>query len=176
MSWARDEWKQELPANALKNVYELEQRCETLQKDNKLKQFQFESLQAALDKQKKLTEEEKSNHLALKKEISSWTESCRELEQNREKTLHDLNAKEAHIRCLDGKLSRCQHNLETETAKGMQLKSDLEHLQYDHNQIITKFEKQSADFSKAKEANGLLQRQLSGTYNSSRKNALIALL
>lgn len=162
MSWAKEEWKQELSANALNKVYDLEQRCETLQKDCKQKQFQLDSLQAALAKQKKLTEEEKGNASLVKKENHSLGESIQELERNREKILHDLHAKEGQIRCLDGKLARCQQQLDGETARGVQLKNELDHLQYDHNQIVSKLEKQSGDFTKAKEANNLLQRQLAG--------------
>lgn len=163
MSWAKEEWKQELSANALNKVYDLEQRYETLQKDSKQKQFQLDSLQAALAKQKKLTEDEKANASSMKKENHSLSESLQELERNREKILHDLNAKEGQIRCLEGKFARCQQQLDGENAKGVQLKNELDHLQYDHNQIVSKLEKQTADFNKAKEATSLLQRQLAGT-------------
>lgn len=162
MSWAKEEWKQGLTANVLKNVFDLEQRCETLQKESKQRQFQMESLQAALAKQKKVTEDEKANALSFKKENHSLSESIQELERSREKNLHDLNAKEGQIRCLDGKLSRCQQMLEAETASNLQLKNDLDHLQHDQNQLASKFEKQAADFSKLKEANNLLQRQVAG--------------
>ena len=162
MSWAKEEWKQELSANAIKNVYELEQKCETFQKDCKQRQFQLDSLQAALAKQKKLTDDEKANSSSLKKENHSLTESIQELERNREKTLHDLNAKEAQIRCLDGKLARCQQMLDTESASRLRLTNVLDHLQHDHNQLVEKYEKQMADLNKSKEANNQLQRQLAG--------------
>lgn len=162
MSWAKEEWKQELSANGLQHVYDLEQRCETLLKDSKQRQFQMDSLQAALAKQKKLTEEEKANALSLKKENHLLSESMQELERKLEKNVHDMNAKDGQIRCLDGKLSRCQQMLEAESANSMQLKNDLDHLQYDQNQLASKFEKQAADFSKVKEANNFLQRQLAG--------------
>ena len=166
MSWASEEWKQELSANALNKVYDLEQRCETLQKEGKQRQFQLDSLKAAIEKQKKLTDEEKGNNSTLKKENHSLSESIQELERNREKILHDLHAKEGQIRCLDGKLARCQQLLDSETAKEVQLKNDMDHLQYEHNQIMSKLEKQNADFTKSKEANNLLQRQLAGKLRS----------
>ncbi|XP_068751937.1 centromere protein F-like isoform X2 [Montipora capricornis] len=162
MSWAKEEWKQELSANALKKVYDLEQRCETLQKDVRQKQFQLDSSQAALAKQKKLTEEEKANAGLLKKESHSLGESIQELERSREKILHDLHAKEGQIRCLDGKMNRTQQQLDSELAKAVQLKNELDHLLFENNQNVAKLEKQSADFNRAKEANSLLQRQLGG--------------
>lgn len=162
MSWAKEEWKQELSANARQNVYDLEQRCETFQKEGKQRQFQMDSLQAAMAKQKKLTEDEKANASSLKKENHLLSESIQELERNRQKYLHDLNAKEGQIRCLDGKLARCQQMLDAETSSGLQLKNDLDRLQHDQNQLASKFEKQAADLSKAKEGNNLFQRQLAG--------------
>ncbi|XP_015755377.1 PREDICTED: tropomyosin, muscle-like [Acropora digitifera] len=162
MSWAKEEWKQELSANALNKVYDLEQRCETLHKDVRQKQFQLDSSQAALAKQKKVTEEEKANAALLKKDNHSLSESIQDLERNREKILHDFHAKEGQIRCLDGKLNRTQQQLDGEVAKAAQLKNELDHLQFDHNQNVAKLERQSADLIKAKEANGLFQRQLAG--------------
>lgn len=162
MSWAKEEWKQELSANGLQHVYDLEQRCETLLKESKQRQFQMDSLQASLAKQKKLTEEEKANALSLKKDNHSLSESIRESERKLEKSIHDLNAKDGQIRCLDGKLSRCQQMLDTETASSVRLKNELDRLQYEQNQLESKCERQVADFSKVKEANDHLQRQLSG--------------
>lgn len=122
----------------------------------------MDSLQASLAKQKKLTEEEKANASLLKKENYSLGESIQELEQKLEKNIHDLHAKDGQIRCLDGKLSRAQQMLEVESTKSLQLKNELNNLQYDHNQLASKFEKQAADFYRVKEANAYLQRQLAG--------------
>lgn len=162
MSWAKEEWKQELSANGLQHVYDLEQRCETLLKESKQKQYQMDSLQASIAKQKKLLEEEKANASLLKKENYSLGESIQDLERKLERSLHDLNAKDGQIRCLDGKLSRSQQMLEAESANSLQLKNELDQLQYNQNQLASKFEKQAADFSKVKEANAHLQRQLAG--------------
>lgn len=122
----------------------------------------MDSLQASLAKQKKLTEEEKANASLLKKENYSLGESIQELEQKLEKNIHDLHAKDGQIRCLDGKLSRAQQMLEVESTNSLQLKNELNNLQYDHNQLASKFEKQAADFYRVKEANAYLQRQLAG--------------
>ncbi|KAL9973126.1 hypothetical protein ACROYT_G019542 [Oculina patagonica] len=162
MSWAKEEWKQELSASGLQHVYDLEQRCETLLKESKQKQYQMDSLQASIAKQKKLLEEEKANASLLKKENYSLGESIQDLERKLERNLHDLNAKDGQIRCLDGKLSRSQQMLEAESANSLQLKNELDQLQYNQNQLASKFEKQAADFSKVKEANAHLQRQLAG--------------
>ena len=145
MIWLEEEGKQELSVNATKNVYELEQRCQTFQKDCKQKQFQMDSLQAALDRQKRLTDDENANSSFLKKENNFLAKSTQELGQNREETFHDLNAKEAQIRCLELRLTNVLGNL-----------------QHDHNQFVEKVEKQTADLTESNDANNQLQRQLAG--------------
>ena len=145
MIWLEEEGKQELSVNATKNVYELEQRCQTFQKDCQRKQFQMDSLQAALDKQKRLTDDENANSSFLKKENNFLAKSTQELGQNREETFHDLNAKEAQIRCLE-----------------LRLTNVLDNLQHDHNQFVEKVEKQTADLTESNDANNQLQRQLAG--------------
>ena len=53
MSWAGDEWKDGLPHRALQEIQKLESSLEKLRKEQKQKQFQLESLDAALKKQQK---------------------------------------------------------------------------------------------------------------------------
>ena len=51
MSWVVDEWKDGLPAKALQKIQEMETKLERLGKEQKQKQFQMESLEAAYQKQ-----------------------------------------------------------------------------------------------------------------------------
>ena len=53
MSWFGDEWKDGLPHRALQEIQKLEANLEKLRKEQKQKQFQLESLDAALKKQQK---------------------------------------------------------------------------------------------------------------------------
>jgi len=52
MSWAVEEWKDGLPGKALLKIQEMEGQLDKLKKDRNQKQFQLESLEAALQKQK----------------------------------------------------------------------------------------------------------------------------
>lgn len=56
MSWADDEWKDGLPYRALQKIQQLEGNLEKLQKDQKQKQFQLDSIEAAYQKQLKKVE------------------------------------------------------------------------------------------------------------------------
>ncbi|EDO46232.1 predicted protein, partial [Nematostella vectensis] len=112
MSWAQDEWKDGLSANALKNIASLEQQNERLVKDNKQKQFQIESCTAALEKQKRQTKEEENKYSLLKRDNQLLSESCEDLERTRQKLLHDIQSKDGKISCVEGKLNRLKQNLE----------------------------------------------------------------
>uniref|UniRef100_A0A3B3ZD08 Centromere protein Cenp-F N-terminal domain-containing protein n=1 Tax=Periophthalmus magnuspinnatus TaxID=409849 RepID=A0A3B3ZD08_9GOBI len=52
MSWAVEEWKDGLPGKALQRIQEMEVQLDKLKKERSQKQFQMESLEAALQKQK----------------------------------------------------------------------------------------------------------------------------
>ena len=162
MSWAKDEWKGGLSAFVLNKVTEIERQNERLLKENKQKQFQSESLEAALQKQKRLTDEAKSQNSVQKRELQTLSESCQELERSRQKAVHELQTKETLASCLEGQLSKTKQCLESEATKTAQLKSDLERSKSDHLDDIRKFEKQSADLSKLQEANTHLRRQVEG--------------
>lgn len=52
MSWAVEEWKDGLPGKALQKIREMEAQLDKLKKERTQKQFQLDSLEAALQKQK----------------------------------------------------------------------------------------------------------------------------
>lgn len=52
MSWAVEEWKDGLPGKALQKIQEMEVQLDKLKKERSQKQFQLDSLEAALQKQK----------------------------------------------------------------------------------------------------------------------------
>ncbi|XP_032218810.2 centromere protein F [Nematostella vectensis] len=162
MSWAQDEWKDGLSANALKNIASLEQQNERLAKDNKQKQFQIESCTAALEKQKRQTKEEENKYSLLKRDNQLLSESCEDLERTRQKLLHDIQSKDGKISCVEGKLNRLKQNLEVESKRNVELKNELERLKCDFNHELIKSEKQASELSKALENNNHQKRQIEG--------------
>uniref|UniRef100_A0A8C0GRD2 Centromere protein Cenp-F N-terminal domain-containing protein n=1 Tax=Chelonoidis abingdonii TaxID=106734 RepID=A0A8C0GRD2_CHEAB len=52
MSWVVEEWKEGLSTRALQKIQELESQLDKLKKERQQRQFQLESLEAALQKQK----------------------------------------------------------------------------------------------------------------------------
>ena len=85
MSWAQDEWKNNLPHVALQKIDVLEKAVETLKKDQQQKKFQLESITASFENQKKKTEDQKNQVSLLKKDIQIVEERYRESEIAKEK-------------------------------------------------------------------------------------------
>lgn len=52
MSWAVEEWKDGLPGKALQKIQEMESQLDKLKKERQQKQFQMDSLEATLQKQR----------------------------------------------------------------------------------------------------------------------------
>uniref|UniRef100_A0A663LW26 Centromere protein Cenp-F N-terminal domain-containing protein n=1 Tax=Athene cunicularia TaxID=194338 RepID=A0A663LW26_ATHCN len=52
MSWAVEEWKEGLSPRVIQKIHELESQVDKLKKERQQRQFQLESLEAALQKQK----------------------------------------------------------------------------------------------------------------------------
>uniref|UniRef100_A0A8C2DDT8 Centromere protein F n=1 Tax=Cyprinus carpio TaxID=7962 RepID=A0A8C2DDT8_CYPCA len=104
MSWAVEEWKDGLPAKALQKIQEIEGQLDKLKKERQQKQFQLDSLEATLQKQRQKMDGEKSEASALKRENQTLVESCEGLEKSRQKLLHDIQTKEQQVNYLEGQL------------------------------------------------------------------------
>lgn len=70
MSWAVEEWKDGLPGKALQKIQEIEVQLDKLKKERTQKQFQLDSLEAALQKQKQKVIVQQG--IALKKTKSNY--------------------------------------------------------------------------------------------------------
>ncbi|TNN60828.1 Centromere protein F [Liparis tanakae] len=112
MSWAVEEWKDGLPGKALLKIQEMEGQLDKLKKDRNQKQFQLESIEAALQKQKQKADSERTETTALKRENQSLLESCDSLEKARQRVVHDLGIKEQQVSYLDGQLNSCRKTIE----------------------------------------------------------------
>ncbi|CAL8403773.1 unnamed protein product [Boreogadus saida] len=112
MSWAVEEWKDGLPAKALQKILEIEGQLDKLKKERTQKQFQLDSLEAALQKQKQKVDSERSDASHLIRENQTLLESCDSLEKSRQKVVHDLGIKEQQVSYLDGQLSASKRTIE----------------------------------------------------------------
>ena len=121
MSYARDEWKLDLPTTALKKISELENDAENLCKNRQQQQFQLENVANALQNQKQLTADEKTINTNLRREIQELTHKCSELESQEEKLQVDLRAKDSKVELLEDHLRKVRANLkeEDETNSGL---------------------------------------------------------
>ena len=85
MSWAQDEWKNNLPHPALVKIESYEKTLDQLKKEQQQKNIKVDILEGTLAQQKKTVDEQKSKLSYLQKENHSLEEKWRESEISKEK-------------------------------------------------------------------------------------------
>ncbi|XP_048968060.1 centromere protein F isoform X2 [Canis lupus dingo] len=129
MSWALEEWKEGLPTRALQKIQELEGQLDKLKKERQQRQFQLETLEAALQKQKQKVENEKTEGANLKRENQSLMEICENLEKTKQKMSHELQVKESQVNFQEGQLNSSKKQIEKLEQELKRCKSELERSQ-----------------------------------------------
>lgn len=129
MSWALEEWKEGLPSRALQKIQELEGQLEKLKKEKQQRQFQLDSLEAALQKQKQKVEDGKTEGADLKRENQRLMEICEHLEKSRQKLSHELQVKESQVNLQESQLSSCKKQIEKLEQELKRCKSEFERSQ-----------------------------------------------
>ncbi|XP_048830706.1 centromere protein F isoform X2 [Brienomyrus brachyistius] len=133
MSWAGDEWKDGLPGKALQKIQEIEGQLDKLKKERQQKQFQMDSLEAALQKQKQKVDVEKNEVSVLKRENQSLVESCESLEKTRQRITHELQVKEQQVNYLEGQMSSSRKQTEKLEQDIKRYKNELDRTQPGHS-------------------------------------------
>ncbi|XP_023388998.1 centromere protein F isoform X1 [Pteropus vampyrus] len=129
MSWALEEWKEGLPTRALQKIQELEGQLDKLKKERQQRQFQLDTLEAALQKQKQKVENEKTEGTNLKRENQSLMEICENLEKAKQKISHELQVKESQVNFQEGQLNSSKKQIEKLEQELKRCKSELERSQ-----------------------------------------------
>ncbi|KAG8123265.1 hypothetical protein E2320_018644 [Naja naja] len=126
MSWVVEEWKEGLSTRVLQKIHDLESQAEKFKKERQQRQFQLESLEAALEKQKQKIDKEKNECATLKRENQNLMELCDNLEKNRQKLFHELQMKESQINFQEGQLISSKKQIESLEQDFKRYKSELE--------------------------------------------------
>ncbi|XP_062980116.1 centromere protein F [Elgaria multicarinata webbii] len=129
MSWAVEEWKEGLSTRVLHKIQELESHLDKLKKERQQRQFQLESLEAALQKQKQKVENEKNEGATLKRENQNLMELCDNLEKSKQKLSHELQVKESQVNFQEGQLISSKKQIERLEQELKRYKSELERSQ-----------------------------------------------
>ncbi|XP_018422767.1 PREDICTED: centromere protein F [Nanorana parkeri] len=169
MSWVVEEWKDGLPTKTLQKIQELESQLDKLKKERQQRQFQLESLEAALQKQKQKAESEKSEVTAMKRENQSLIESCDNQEKTRQKMAHEQQVKDTQISFLEGQLTASKKQIEKLEQDLKRFKNDLERSQQSFNGMdmslcVTPQKSFAASFTPAK-CNEPKYEELQDKYN-----------
>lgn len=88
MSWAQDEWKNNLPHAALVKIENYEKTLDHLKKEQQQKNIKVDILEGTLAQQKKTVDEQKFKLGNLQKENHTLTEKWRDSEISKEKVNH----------------------------------------------------------------------------------------
>ncbi|XP_026535833.1 centromere protein F [Notechis scutatus] len=126
MSWVVEEWKEGLSIRVLQKIHDLENQAEKFKKERQQRQFQLESLEAALEKQKQKVDKEKNEGATLKRENQNLMELCDNLEKTRQKLFHELQMKESQINFQEGQLISSKKQVESLEQDFKRYKSELE--------------------------------------------------
>lgn len=161
MSWARDEWKNDLPSIALQNIDKLEKSLEALKREKQQRSFQFDSLEAALDVQKRKCEDEKNKNNETKRELQSLAERCEDVSRSRDKISQEIQLKDSRINVLEGQLQRSKQAYDNEVLKYSKLTVELEKQQAEKHSVTTKLEKLKEERGKLIEMNDIQRQKLS---------------
>ncbi|XP_065602255.1 centromere protein F [Cyrtonyx montezumae] len=129
MSWVVEEWKEGLSPRVLQKIHELESQVDKLKKERQQRQFQLDSLEAALQKQKQKVENEKNETASLKRENQSLMELCDSLDKAKQKNSHDLQVKESQVNILSAQLSSSKKEIERLEQELKRYKCELERSQ-----------------------------------------------
>ncbi|XP_019138005.3 centromere protein F [Corvus cornix cornix] len=129
MSWAVEEWKEGLSPRVLQKIHELESQVDKLKKERQQRQYQLETLEAALQKQKQKVENEKNESAILKRENQSLMELCDNLEKAKQKISHDLQVKESQVNIQSGQLNSSKKDIERLEQELKRCKCELERSQ-----------------------------------------------
>lgn len=123
MSWAKEEWKQDLPPQVLTNIEELEKEGANWKKLNHQQQLQLERLEATLEKQNQITAKEKATSLELNRHIQDMSNNFFELENKYEKAGKELKGKNKKIALLEEQLQKSKQTLKKESNRVAELEA-----------------------------------------------------
>ena len=131
MSWLPEEWKNQIPHEALSHITSLETSLEKLNKEVSQYRFKTKSLESELDNIKKKHDEKLIEIQRLEREKSSILVRLEETQKNCKSTNQSLSLKENHIVDLNEEVNR----LKTEAK---QLQNTIERLQSENNRLAQK--------------------------------------
>uniref|UniRef100_A0A8C4RYG4 Centromere protein F-like n=1 Tax=Erpetoichthys calabaricus TaxID=27687 RepID=A0A8C4RYG4_ERPCA len=129
MSWTLDNWKADLPHRALQKVEDLEVQLEKLKKERQQRQFQLETSDTALLKQKQKYDESCNEASTLKKEVKKLLEDTTSLDRAKGRLSHDLQVKDAQVCSLEGQLGSARKQIDSLQQELKRVQAELEKLQ-----------------------------------------------
>lgn len=141
MSWAKEEWKQNLSPVVLTNIEEIEKEGANWKKLNQQQQLQLERLEGALEKQNQITANEKATNLELNRHIQDISNNFVELENKYERAGKELQGKNKKIALIEEQLQKSRQKLKNESNRVSELESEVNKKQKQLDERASEVEK-----------------------------------
>ncbi|XP_031559991.1 centromere protein F-like [Actinia tenebrosa] len=159
MSWAKDEWKQELPPKALQKICDMEKEYENLQRLRQQQDLKIDGYVTALEKGKIDLEEERSSSAVLQKEVQELTIKVSNLEAKEERYANEIKNKEKAVEYGEELLEKARHKLKVENEKVMELEKSLEQERSEAEKYGERSEKMSVEVGKLKQEKAHISKE-----------------
>lgn len=162
MSWAKDEWKQDLPPNALQKIVALENEVEDLRKVRQQQVCQYEGLEAAFQKQKQMTVDEKAANADMAQDVQELSQKCSELESQVERFQSELKIKAQKVDLLEDQVQRTKLKCKEDSGEMVDLRRELGLKQNELERCTDKNSELSVEFDRMKQNNTQLVKDIEG--------------
>lgn len=159
MSWAKDEWKQDLAPKVLQKISDLENVLENLQKVRHQQDLKMDSYSSALEKGKFVLEEERSSNAALQKEVQELTLKISTLEAKQEKYVNEIKNKEKTVEFGEELLDKARQKFKAENAKSTELQKSLDQKCAEAENYAERSEKLAVEIGKLKQEKAHLNKE-----------------
>ena len=151
MSWAKDEWKQELPPKALQKISDMEKEYENLEKLRQQQDLKIDGYVTALEKGKMDLEEERSSSAALQKELQELKMKISNLEVKEERYLNEIKNKQKAVEYGEELLEKAKQKLKKENEKVVELEKSLEQRSTETEKYAERSDKMAVEIGNLKQ-------------------------
>ncbi|XP_032242067.2 centromere protein F [Nematostella vectensis] len=159
MSWAKEEWKQDLPSKTLQNIHQLENELEALRKQIQQQDLRIDGYISSMEKQKKELSEEKALNAVLQRDVQEMCTKISNFEVKEEKLTAEIKAKDKQVELGEEVLQKVQLKLKEENARVVELEGSLEQRKKEADGYRERNEKLAAEIEKLQQGKDHLTKE-----------------
>lgn len=159
MSWMTEEWKGQIPAEAISYIQDLEEKFERIQKESKEYQMKLGTSENELEKGKKKYEDISCDNKSLEREVNKLHADLEESAKKLKSALASATNKDNVISDLQAEVERFRSEVMEMKSTNEKLAGQLENLE---NEQYQSDDRKNDDIEKLKELKFLNEQRLQG--------------